>query len=373
MGTMVRAFLAVALLGACAQVPQRELHAYRDAFSQANQAAQEVLLDYDAASQEHARRMAETPPAEPEAGAPSPSGGAGAGAGARAKPKPAPTRLYPERFVPASTTQANGSDVEQRLRALAVIDRYNTLLADLAEGKSAAEAASSARGLISALQAAFGVVPGLDAFVDTLASAAAQARARQQFVVAVKEGEKPVTSILDDVLKKDAASFYQLRRALAEIDQNDIVERWLGHSDALKAVVASHDFSADPEPLTVAQARLDASSSKAGSLINDGQPIVLKPGPGGARAPDDAAEAAINEHLLAIERETAALLDIAARMKAYHQLLERYVQLLDGTKSAMVNLRVAVDRPQDVMMQFEDLTRTALALRRDFIKVRANF
>ncbi|HEU5282591.1 MAG TPA: hypothetical protein VFU53_02160 [Burkholderiales bacterium] len=373
MGTMVRAFLAVVLLGACAQVPQRELHAYRDAFSQANQAAQEVLLDYDAASQEHARRMAETPPAQPEAGAPGPAGGAGAGGDARAKPKPAPTRLYPERFVPASTTQPNGSDVEQRLRALAVIDRYNTLLADLAEGKSASEAAASARGLISALQAAFGVVPGLDAFVDTLASAAAQARARQQFVVAVKEGEKPVTSILDDVLKKDAASFYQLRRALAEIDQNDIVERWLAHSDALRAVVASHAFSADPEPLNDAQARLDASSSKAGSLINNGQPIVLKPGPGGAKAADDAAEAAINEHLLAIERETAALLDIAARMKAYHQLLERYVQLLDGTKSAMVNLRVAVDRPQDVMMQFEDLTRTALALRRDFIKVRANF
>jgi hypothetical protein len=138
-------------------------------------------------------------------------------------------------------------------------------------------------------------------------------------------------------------------------------------------VVSSHNFSANRDLLTDAEARLNASASKTGGAINDGRPIVLTPGAGGSRPVDDAAEAAINEHLLAIERETAALLDIAARMKAYHQLLERYVQLLDATKSAMVNLRVAVDRPQDAMMQFEDLTRTALALRRDFIKVRANF
>ncbi len=208
--------LAFLLLAACGSIPQQELAAYTDAVTAARTSGEQMTQDWIAARAELTRReVAKKPP-----------------------PKtPAPTFAIPIRWTPPVSDTTPPTAAQVRLMAWQVIADYTAILAALNAGKSIDTVKESTGNLINlvekAASAAGSAIPGASAIVPLfkeLAGQLEQARLNGEFKKAINKGTPILRKILT-VFRKDAASHYQLRAALANEDYVR-VEREAGKSKA---------------------------------------------------------------------------------------------------------------------------------------------
>lgn len=360
LGTRTRLACALAaccasvLLSGCPSIPQKELKAYRDAFDQARTGSQEVIMDYGAAKAEVDKRVA-------------------ARAAAKAKPVPAaPPPLFPASYKPAVTSAATkGDGVSERIRALEVIARYNQVLADLAEGKSVEQVQSGAQQLVGALQGAVNLAPGVGPLVSDLAGAIEKARTRAEFAEAVRKGEQSVNKIFD-FLMEEIPKYYEIRVDLTIGDLSAIEDRIDGRLEALKKTAES----VRPGMGIDLSKYQDQINGKLGKLVGMNRTAKLTAGqpktgePAATASQTALTEGFISKAVIEFDDDTSDYLATAGKLNTYMGLLQKYERLLDSTKKAMSALRIAVDSPQDVSQQFEDVLQTSILLRRDFINLR---
>ncbi|MBU2628355.1 MAG: hypothetical protein KKE61_07050, partial [Proteobacteria bacterium] len=115
----------------CTTLPTKEFSSYKEAFKNARTAGEQVLLDYSVALKEHQENTAER----------------------LSKEKVNRTIERPDTFDPikSASDKVKMDDIQIRIQAWGVIERYNDVLSRLAEGKSVNEVAAAADGLVTSL------------------------------------------------------------------------------------------------------------------------------------------------------------------------------------------------------------------------------
>jgi hypothetical protein len=138
--------------------------------------------------------------------------------------QPAAAPYSPEYDPRAYVSTADlDTTVAIRLDALEVIDRYNTVLVTLAEGKPDREVQSAvgafSHSLSALLTAAGPAIPALNAIVGdarTIAALAESARQRAQFERIADVGAPVVGRIIDEVFLQDKEDLTEIRTASAD-------------------------------------------------------------------------------------------------------------------------------------------------------------
>lgn len=196
------AALALLALASCASIPQGELASYTAAVSQARQAGEPLIADFQAASAELARREAARTPAAAR-----------------------PALPFPVEYAPPEMLGRPTSPTTVRLLAWEAIAEYNTALARLAGGESADDVKSSATRLFDvagkiAATAGGAAIPGGEAILGAareLAGRIEQARLAAEFKKAI-QGGAPVVRKMLGVFRDDTRPHYTLRATLAAAD-----------------------------------------------------------------------------------------------------------------------------------------------------------
>ncbi|WP_417686386.1 hypothetical protein [Roseibium sp.] len=254
--------LALLTVAGCAGVPVETLRAYSDAFQQARSAG-DLLLD-------------EISPIVSSAGT------------GTAKTCGTSRLGYPQCFDPAVALGDDGTrrnedpSIRARRDALAVVTLYNSLLVDLAEGKSAAQFNERLDELVTLVNAvaAIGVVPsgGLTALVPPSATFAkdmygrlSRARANAAVRQAILDSKTDVQEMLDALLE-DTPNIYKvflrarerdLIVANHEANAARLNEDATARAAALKRVDAIRQSISDFHDSLTAYAQLLNSTSKA--------------------------------------------------------------------------------------------------------------
>ena len=260
-----------------------------------------------------------------------------------------------------------------RLLAFDTVARYTDLLVALAEGKSIAQVQTSADQLRSNLGVVAGLlgsapIPGLAAvgpLIKTLSGALEQARTRQEFRTAVKEGKPVVSTILafliDDTTGPDEASGYYAAVFALENEKRLKLRRQI--SDAVGSViriVGDHARPTDPDLLPDLAGRIKAVLSTLVPPL-DAPTLVA----GGRTSFSNLAQSQVMTEADRMEAANRERLRIVAGVNAYHALLATYVRLLSETDSNLHQLVLALDRPVDVRAAFESTLGLALQARRE--------
>ena len=343
----------------CASIPQTEFNTYRDAFDQARTAGQEVLLDVSVAEAECIQRALCAEKNASQDGKPS-----------TATPKVA---LPYQRTYQSISIAASGENIaiSERIRAFEVISRYNQILTDLAEGKSVAQVSKSANVLVEALTSIVGLTPALGNLFSNLAVAFEKARSREEFVRAIRAGEKPISNIFA-FLAADIPSYYEIRRILVEKDRNLVLTRLSTRVQVAEATVLGLSLPTNSEwkdDWKAHQSAINDELKKMGGLPSGGRSYAefKFSGKGEWNNLTSQQMAGVTNE---VAKDVRDYLAIVEKINTYFALLQKYERLLDATKQAMIKLRLAVDSPQDFGTQFEDMFQMALLVRRDFIKYR---
>ncbi|MHC5024879.1 MAG: hypothetical protein ACYTGG_13415, partial [Planctomycetota bacterium] len=196
--------LLLALTGC--QVPGRELSAYRDAFGQARTAGEEVLLDYGVARDEYEALGAAQEREAPE-------------------PQDPAKRLA---FDPDMVGSPPADAVVVRMKAWAVLARYNEALVSLAEGRDPAELNAAADGLMQSIATlSTDIAADIAPFGDVIKAVLAQAQRAievKKFREVVRAAD-PLVQQLSAYLLDDTRNFYEIRRGLRNIKYSRTTDR----------------------------------------------------------------------------------------------------------------------------------------------------
>jgi hypothetical protein len=339
--------LAVAAAG-CTTVPTKEFASYKDAFAQARAAGEEVLLDYGAASNQHEAMVAES--ASPQ------------------------IRQRVATFDASSASRPTAADaVAVRMQAWDVVARYNDLLTDLAEGKSANELAGAVDGLSSSL-AAFPIasvalsatqVSGYLAPLKPLALEAVREKSRRDFVAAVGKGGDLINGTFLKLLRDDTKDFYAARKGLNDMAYEPLCNQ-------IARIATRFDTLAKPlqDSPEIQQTRLalNAQLARLPPLSSSGKPRV---------PPVDAsAGSAVPTPVQVLQLETltttaTGLVDKAlakdAELEAYEKVLAAYVALLNQVETSMHGLQLAAAQAQPGIPSGDKLESAVIALREAYI------
>jgi hypothetical protein len=216
---------------ACTTVPNKEFASYKESFTKARAASEQVLFDYGAAVEQHQRNVTEKL--------------------AKRQHNNVNRIEPPEDPSPSKVTSGAGDIGEHiavRIKAWDVVERYNDLLTGLAEGKSVAQVTATVDGLYQSLSTfpiaeiadAAGSVSPYIGILKQVAAMAERERSRRRFVETVKAGapiigapieknEKPNKNEKSDkadsflkLLQEDYKNFWTTRRGLYERSLKDI-------------------------------------------------------------------------------------------------------------------------------------------------------
>ena len=160
--------------------------------------------------------------------------------------QPAAAPYSPEYDPRAYVSTADlDTTVAIRLDALEVIDRYNTVLVTLAEGKPDREVQSAvgafSHSLSALLTAAGPAIPALNAIVGdarTIAALAESARQRAQFERIADVGAPVVGRIIDEVFLQDKEDLTEIRTASAD-RQSRLLRRSAGETARTASLIGA--------------------------------------------------------------------------------------------------------------------------------------
>jgi hypothetical protein len=358
-----RSFLvALAMaLAACTQIPVSELTQYRDAFNQVEQTSESVLVEFDQTLKQSRTIVAIREKAVAEEGA-------------------EPVAPYPIEFEDflKQLGPPDGQDIETRRRALRVVSQYNDMLTQLAEGKSVESIRTSAGGLVEGLGkfvvAASGTaVPGLSALVslaETLAGQIERARLRAEFETAVQDGAPLIDAILQAFID-DASDHYKLRAGFAAEQRTLIVADSVDQVRALRDLLQSH--AAPDDPIALQDQLNTVLLPLRGELRPFGFPYQVAGWPAGAAAFTSVEANQVQLLLKEAGRSAEAYGKNVQDIRARGEALAKYRQMLTTTKTALRQLRQALDRPQDLEVVAEEILTLAFGVKSDLARLRAAF
>ena len=343
--------LSAILAAGCTTVPTREFATYKDTFTMARAAGEEVVLDYGATVAQVEDAKARRAAAKPMA------------------------RKRGEPFDPAAVGR-NAATVDHvliRMKAWDVVARYNDLLTALAEGRAADELAGAVDGLssslssfpIAAVAASWADVSGYLAPLKPLALEAVRERSRRDFIAAVAAGSPLITDKFLKLLKDDARDFYRLKSALNDLELDPIQDSANAAGRRLAALAESFQANRDVDD-SLKQLNTDMGRLP---LQSDGKPLVVplaitKHG-AGALTPE--ARAQIGSLTGEMKAQVSRMLAKDAELDAYREVLSAYVGLLNQLERSMRALQVAAEQAQPGIPQGADLERTVILLRQAYI------
>lgn len=341
--------LAIAAAG-CTTVPTREFASYQDAFAQAREAGEEVLLDYGAALKESQVILLQQPPASPQA------------------------RQRLVSFDPSAANQPTSEDqVAVRMQAWDVVARYNDLLTDLAEGKAANELAGAVDGLSSSL-AAFPIsavalsatqVSGYLAPLKPLALEAVREKSRRDFVAAVGKGADLINGAFLKLLRDDTQDFYRVRKGLNDLDFNPLARRVADTATQFETIAKTLQDS--PE-VRHTRDKLNAQLARLPPLNTSGKPrIPPVEASTGTTAPTTAQVVQLESLTTTAAGLVADALAKDAELEAYEKVLAAYLALLNQVETSLQRLQMAAAQAQPGIPTGDKLQSAVIALREAYI------
>jgi len=360
------ALVSVALtLLACTSVPIREFTSYRQVFSDARAAGEQVLFDYSAAVKEYelARKQLAGEPAENRASL----------AAENDRPSDAGSRQ-------AEANAADLADVAVRIRAWDVVQRYNDVLLSLAEGKSAAQVSAAVNGLMQSLAtfplediaaAAGSLSPYIGVLKEVLALAEYE-RSRRKFVAAVKEGTPiigiPIRETMQpknkaafrpflNLLQDDAKTFYNVRKGLNDLAYDRIVDNAADLRRQYRALISAYKPNAELEALTTA--------------VNEQLKLLDLPaielGGGGQGGATEAYTPVVYSQLSQLKEQIGARVEAARKktgeLAAYNAMAAAYVKLIDQVAESLQALLTAVEKNLKTIPPMRQLLPVYIELR----------
>ncbi|MEH6628710.1 MAG: hypothetical protein V7739_19900 [Motiliproteus sp.] len=192
--------MAVLLLTACTQVPHKEFGSYKESFAHAKEASKQIILDYSTLKQ----RIDVQNAAQDAASDPTPE---------RNKP------FDPEKIIASSDPVDH---IAARFQAWEVVDRYNTALTALVEGKGAAQVTGATESLVKTMEnfpaesfqkAAADITPALSV-VTTLMTEIQANYDRERAVQALITISPKIREGLVNGMIEDTKNYFEVFRAL---------------------------------------------------------------------------------------------------------------------------------------------------------------
>jgi hypothetical protein len=260
--------------------------------------------------------------------------------------------------------------VQERLRALDAIAHYNDLLASLAEGKSVEQLQGSVSALLTTVESVTTLVPGAGALLTKLVGELEKARVREEFRRALIPGEKPVLDILA-FLSDEAPLYYDMRLTIVQSDLGLLRSRITERVGAIDGMVKASP-SVTPDPWKEAATDINQELAKIGGLrgLPNGVVLTAACNPAPAKPCVELPKEQVTTPLLALKQEVREHQVLVERITTYDVLLQHYQDVLKANARALTAVRKALDTPPDMAAQIEEPLTTALALRKDFVKLR---
>ena len=362
--------VAAGLVQGCAQIPLKEFHSYQQAFNETQSVAKEVLADYADARDSvptvppsGARRDSDTPPAATNT----------------------VVLPYPAHFAPplSAAIATKPDDLAVRLQALDTVARYNDILSALAEGKSVAQVKASAKGFATSLERLQSVIgnPSLGKLtsslgsylplVNTVLGIIENARTRAEFIEATRRGEPLVRQILD-IFIEDTRDFYGVRYTLIDTSVARLKTAIQDNRETMQKLARAHLAPTDPEQVKELKELEDKVAAKLSAIGFTGTKFQLPPGGAGASPYGELVATQLVQFDATIERQVSDHNALVTKMNTYHGLLSKYVSLLEQTKQNLMLVRAAIDAPQDIVPQTQEVFLLVLEIRREFLQLRGN-
>jgi hypothetical protein len=345
--------LAGLWLAGCTSIPQRELRAYRQAFDQVRTQSESLLADYAQARQAKSNLLARMTPGSPT----SPGD------------QPLEARLNLRPFNARTAGAGVESDVEVRLRAWEVAARYNQALEALATGRSG-ELEAAANGLLEALkkfpikevsQAVGEAVPYAGAIVPLLELLQREIEARR-FRQAVLLADPHMKKFVQ-ALFTDADRFYEHRRVYLQDrytfgEESFVVEAAMEFQNLL-----NQQRWGDSPDVADLVTRVNAARALAGGAAAFPE-IKFKPAAGVAPPPTtDSTLLALRAIADRVQVHAQAARRTAAELRAYHELMQSYAQLLQAFEVAFRNLKEAAESGRKRLPSVSELETVIASVR----------
>ena len=359
--------VAAGLVQGCAQIPLKEFQSYQQAFNETQSVAKEVLADYA-----DARDSVPTLPS------------LGAGRDSDAPPG-AVVLPYPAHFAPplSAAIATKPDDLAVRLQALDTVARYNDILSALAEGKSVAQVKASAKGFATSLERLQSVIgnPSLGKLtsslgsylplVNTVLGIIENARTRAEFIEATRRGEPLVRQILD-IFIEDTRDFYGVRYTLIDTQVVRLKTAIQDNRETMQTLARSHLAPTDSDQVKDLKELEDKVAAKLSAIGFTGTKFQLPPGGAGASPYSELVATQLVQFDATIESQVSDYNALVTKMNTYHGLLAKYVSLLEQTKQNLMLVRAAIDAPQDIVPQTQEVFLLVLEIRREFLQLRGN-
>jgi hypothetical protein len=326
------------LLSACAGVPKESFDSYRNSFHQARTASEDVILRGKIA----AKALADDP-------------------GNTASPAKRLAKLKEREQL-----------ADDRLLALDTIERYNTVLVKLAEGKKPEEVSSDLKKFgnclsqigSSRLTAVVGTAVPYVGIAGEIIALVDDSMNRKKFLELVRKGGVPVRQILD-ILVADAGNIETIisQQIVMPIDNcdnrlSDLRFRFQKSADKLQATQQVSDLVKE----------INISRAKAIHRVEKPLPMVVHTVGAGAAPPGQAELAILRLLVDATEAEVATANSTMAKEKAYDALMDEYRKLLVQTKTSLIQLEQAVEQSRPAATV--DFINRAFTLREAAIKLK---
>lgn len=344
------------------QLPVVEFGRYRAAFAEAETVAQDVLAEAAVTAVQLAATVAEIEAAR----------------------QPQPTGVgLPPAFDPTTVGVTGGVafDIEARLRAFAVIGRYNDALLALAEGQTPQRVRSSVTALsanVIAVAEGLGTsVPGFGLatpLIRTFLTAAETARSRAEFARALDQG-RPIVDRIITFLREDTRTYDQVRHARA----NRLIDLAGDTANATAVSMArlARDH-AEPTDARLVEAKRSTAGTLQSVLRGFGVDVAVLPyralpssGDGGSAPYSTLVQSQLDQLAQTLREQDVARQRAVADVARHQEVLANYVALLNAMEQALAAVQARLDTPSDVIASAAQLTAFAVRVRSGVAVLRA--
>ena len=342
--------LVAVLSAGCTSIPERQFHLYRQAFAETRAQSELVLADHAAARQVKSNLAAQV----------------------RLRTNPAPAgRLLSERLEIANVDASGAgvpNDIEVRLKAWNVISAYNDALSAVAAGAKSADVEDSVNGFVSALKnfpvsevadLAGRGVPYVGAALKVLELVQKEVEARR-FRNAVLQSEEPMNEFVA-LLRKDAVLLRNYRVALLDERFAEQEIMIFDHADRFRAVATAHGWN-PPAEVNGLIKQINANRALAAGI--ETFPAIANAA-AAPTAPSDQDSQLVELRTLAeaIEREATEARATVAELAAYHELMRRYLLLIDEFERTLGALSGAAKRNAHQLPSIDQLQQIISSVR----------
>lgn len=344
-------FLTVIFGTGCAAVPTTEFKAYTEAVDAVNQESEKFLVDLA-----NSRALI----SDSDAGT---SGNAS---------QNAPSSPFPLNASNPDTKGVSPSAAEARRRALDVVTKYNTTLAELAAGRSPEQVKSGVKSLITSLntlKTTIGIGAGtlipfgsqIGNLLGTVIQKLDEANNRQQFIDAMRLGA-PIISQIFVIFTQDADDLYAARASASFKNLGAVRDK------AIPMVIQMRNVAmTSPAPTgTNEKERFDKVKSELESLAPriGIKGAVLVSGTTGTYS--EIMLSQLEQTLVDVQSQAEKYKSIIDAQQAYYKWIQSYKALIAKANASLAAVVTALDKPVDLNVLAADMVGFVFQVKTDY-------